>query len=292
MPSPLTPSVIAAPAVGVVIFEAGDYRCRGIVGSSNCACVVIGCDVVLHQRVDRKAPVLNDVAYICCSGPSKTVHITPALAMSEVPSWMVLFIALPRCLLAQRTLFTILSSCSALRLDTLMLKELNTRIFGTSSWGLETPSSVLSGTARKRKPDFAEQLEAVAEDETSESLLSRDQHEVFNIDEVSKPNRLISTEEEMYKEWPKLVTSILSLRTQLVAFGAIKANSDAGVEELLTGLDDKLAILKGLIGALPHLDLVVAELGVDVFLVLDGLAGTVYKSKSLLNQSLQEMLHI
>jgi len=173
-----------------------------------------------------------------------------------------------------------------------MLKELNTRIFGTSSWGLETPSSVLSGTARKRKPDFAEQLEAVAEDETSESLLSRDQHEVFNIDEVSKPNRLISTEEEMYKEWPKLVTSILSLRTQLVAFGAIKANSDAGVEELLTGLDDKLAILKGLIGALPHLDLVVAELGVDVFLVLDGLAGTVYKSKSLLNQSLQEMLHI
>jgi len=44
--SPLTPSVIAAPAVGVVIFKTGNNRCRGIFGLSNCACVVIGCDVV------------------------------------------------------------------------------------------------------------------------------------------------------------------------------------------------------------------------------------------------------
>jgi len=62
---------------------------------------------------------------------------------------------------------------------------------------------------------------------------------------------LISSEEEMYAELPKLVTSVPSLRTQLVVFSAIKANSDAGVAELLSGLDDKLAILKGLIGALP-----------------------------------------
>ena len=96
MPSPLTPSVIAAPAVGVVIFKADDNRCCGIVGLSNCACVVIGYDVVLHQRVDRKAPVANDVAYICRSGPSKTVHITPALVMSDLPSWMALFVAFPR----------------------------------------------------------------------------------------------------------------------------------------------------------------------------------------------------
>jgi len=96
LPSPLTPSVIAAPAVGVVIFKADDNRCCGIVGLSNCACVVIGYDVVLHQRVDRKAPVANDVAYICRSGPSKTVHITPALVMSDLPSWMALFVAFPR----------------------------------------------------------------------------------------------------------------------------------------------------------------------------------------------------
>jgi hypothetical protein len=86
LPSPLTPSVIAAPAVGVVIFKADDNRCRGIVVLSNCACVAIGCNVVLHQRVDRKAPLAKDVAYICRSGPSKTVHITPALAMSDLPS--------------------------------------------------------------------------------------------------------------------------------------------------------------------------------------------------------------
>jgi len=93
----------------------------------------------------------------------------------------------------------------------------------------------------------------------------------------------------MCAEWPKLVASVLSLRTQLVAFSAIKANSDAGVAYLLSGLDDKLAILKGLIGASPHSNLVVAELGVDVFSVLDGLAGAVYKSRSLVNQSLKEM---
>jgi hypothetical protein len=76
---------------------------------------------------------------------------------------------------------------------------------------------------------------------------------------------------------------------KLVAFSAIKSNSDAGVADLLSGLDDKLAILKGLIGALPHSDSVVAELGVDVFSILDGLAGTVHHSKSVLNQSLKEM---
>ena len=141
---------------------------------------MIGCDVVLHQRVDRKeASVANDVAYICRSGPSKTVHITPALAMSELPSWMASFVSLPHPLFGQQTLFTILLSCSALRLDTLTSEELITKIFGTSSWGSETPSSVLARTARKRKPDFAEQLEAVAEDETSEGHILNDYHDVF-----------------------------------------------------------------------------------------------------------------
>ena len=161
--------------------------------------------------------------------------------------------------------------------------------------GSETPASVLARTARKRKPDFAEQLEAVAEDGTTESNLSNVSHDVFEdeemefVPEAPELHRLISTEEEMCAEWPKLVASVLSLRTQLVAFSAIKANSDAGVAYLLSGLDDKLAILKGLIGASPHSNLVVAELGVDVFSVLDGLAGAVYKSRSLVNQSLKEM---
>jgi hypothetical protein len=216
--------------------------------------------------------------------------------MSDLPSWMASFVAFPRPLFAQRTLFTILLSCSALRLDTLTPEELNTKISSTSSWGSETPASVLARTARKRKPDFAEQLEAVAEAGTSEKNLSNVSHDVFEdeemefVPEAPELHRLISTEEEMYEKWPKLVTSVLSLRTQLVAFSAIKANSDAGVADLLSGLDDKkLAILKGLIGASPHSDSVVAELGVDVFSVLDGLAGAVYKSRSLVNQSLKEM---
>jgi hypothetical protein len=37
----------------------------------------------------------------------------------------------------------------------------------------------LARTARKRKPDFAEQLEAVAEDETSEGHILNDYHDVF-----------------------------------------------------------------------------------------------------------------
>jgi hypothetical protein len=207
---------------------------------------------------------------------------------------MASFVAFPRPLFAQRTLFTILSSCSSLRLDTLTSEELNTKIFCTLLSGSETPTSVLARTARKRNLDFAEQLEAVAEDGTSDSNLSNVSHNVFEDEEMEfvleapELHRLISTEEEMYAEWPKLVTSVLSsLRNQLVAFSAIKANSDAGVADLLSGLDNKLAILKGLIGALPHFDSVVA---VDVFSLLDGgVVGTVYKSRVLLSQLLKEM---
>jgi len=121
----------------------------------------------------------------------------------------------------------------------------HTKIFGTFSWGWETPLSVLARTEQKRKPDFAEQLEAVAEDGTSEGHLSNDCHDVLEIEfvpEAPELNWLISSEEEMYAEWPKLVTLVLSLRTQLVGFSAIKANLDARVVELLSGLDDKLAI--------------------------------------------------
>lgn len=166
------------------------------------------------------------------------------------------------------------------------------------SEGLETPLlSVLAQTERKRKLDFAEQLEAIAEDGTSESNFSNVSHNVFEdeemefVPEAPELHRLILTEEEMYAEWPKVVTLVLSLRTQLVAFSGIKASSDAGgvAAELLLGLDNKPAILKGLIGTLRHLDSVVAELGVDMFLVLDGLPGTVYKLRLLLSQLLTKM---
>jgi len=58
---------------------------------------------------------------------------------------------------------------------------------------------------------------------------------------------------------------------------------------LLSGLDNKLAILKGLIGASPHTDSVVTKIGGDVFLVLDGLNETMHHLKLLLSQSLKEM---
>ena len=72
--------------------------------------------------------------------------------------------------------------------------------------GSETPASVLARTARKRKPDFAEQLEAVAEDGTTESNLSNVSHDVFEdeemefVPEAPELHRLVSTEEEMYAE--------------------------------------------------------------------------------------------
>jgi len=39
LPSPPTPVAITAPAAGVVVFLASNNRCRGLVGSSTCACV-------------------------------------------------------------------------------------------------------------------------------------------------------------------------------------------------------------------------------------------------------------
>ena len=160
--------------------------------------------------------------------------------------------------------------------------------------GFGNPGVCFGANRAKAQAGFCGTIGSVAEDGTSESNLSNVSHDVFEdeemefVPEAPEFHRLISTEEEMYAEWPKLVTLVLSLRIQLVAF-AIKANSDAGEADLLSGLDYKLAILKGLIGASPHSDSVVAELGVDVFSVLDGLAGTVYKSRSLVNQSLKEM---
>jgi hypothetical protein len=160
--------------------------------------------------------------------------------------------------------------------------------------GFGNPGVCFGANRAKAQAGFCGTIGSVAEDGTSESNLSNVSHDVFEdeemefVPEAPELHRLISTEEEMYAEWPKLVTLVLSLRIQLVAF-AIKANSDAGEADLLSGLDYKLAILKGLIGASPHSDSVVAELGVDVFSVLDGLAGTVYKSRSLVNQSLKEM---
>ena len=62
LPSPPTPVAITAPAAGVVVFLASNNRCRGLVGSLTCACVIIGCDTQLHKR--NPAPVLDNVAYI------------------------------------------------------------------------------------------------------------------------------------------------------------------------------------------------------------------------------------
>jgi hypothetical protein len=81
---------ITAPAVGVVVFQAGDNCCCGVVGVSNCACVIVGCDTQLHKR--NPAPVLDDVAYMIREGVSSKLrpcgHLAPALPMSGRPLWL------------------------------------------------------------------------------------------------------------------------------------------------------------------------------------------------------------
>jgi hypothetical protein len=62
----------------------------------------------------------------------------------QFQAWIVflgvaLFVSLPCPLFAQQTLFTILSSCSPLRLDTLTSEELNTKIFWHVVLGLGNP---------------------------------------------------------------------------------------------------------------------------------------------------------
>jgi hypothetical protein len=85
--------------------------------------------------------------------------------MSGLLDWNDLFVEAPRPLAAQRTMFTILSTCSPSFFAEITEAELSSKIFQTSSslWGEVSLAKVLQGTARKRKPDFPERLNKVDE---------------------------------------------------------------------------------------------------------------------------------
>jgi hypothetical protein len=85
--------------------------------------------------------------------------------MSGLPVWMDLFVEAPRPLAAQRTMFTILSTCSPSFFGEITEAELSAKNFQTSSssWGEISPAKVLERTARKRKQDFLERLSKVDE---------------------------------------------------------------------------------------------------------------------------------
>ena len=61
-------SPMAADLVGVLVFRAGDDRCRGLIGSSNVVCGVVNCGVPLHCT--KRATVIEMTGYICRESPT------------------------------------------------------------------------------------------------------------------------------------------------------------------------------------------------------------------------------
>jgi hypothetical protein len=84
---------------------------------------------------------------------------------------------------------------------------------------------------------------------------------------------VVHAEEELKAEWPKLIQSITSLRSQLASISNTSTTSTVEFAEILSKVDNKLAILKGFMESPPLAGSLVLQHGVDVYLMLEGLAG-------------------
>ena len=78
--------------MGVIVFRAGDDRCRGLIGSSNVVCEVVNCGVPLHRI--KRAIVVEMTGYICRESPKFGDYLSPNLFLGEsLPESIVAFVA-------------------------------------------------------------------------------------------------------------------------------------------------------------------------------------------------------
>ena len=78
--------------MGVIVFRAGDDRCRGLIGSSNVVCEVVNCGVPLHRT--KRAIVVEMTGYICRESPKFGAYLSPNLFLGEsLPESIVAFVA-------------------------------------------------------------------------------------------------------------------------------------------------------------------------------------------------------
>jgi len=191
-----------------------------------------------------------------------------------------------------------LSTCSPSFFAEITEAELSSKKFQTSSssWGEVSPAKVLERTARKRKPDFPERLNKVDEAGVSfnDMVEQRSDNsdvadEIIFVADAPDITSVVHSEEEVRAEWPKLVQSITSLRSQLASLSGSSTTSTVEFAEILSTLDNKLAILKGFVGLPPLAGSLVLQHGVDVYLMSEGLAGVWEDSRTQLAQSLNAM---
>jgi len=175
--------------------------------------------------------------------------------------------------------------------------ELSAKNFQTSSssWGEISPAKELEHTARKRKQDFSERLSKVDEAGVSLSDMVDQQSDSDATDEIEfvadapDISSVVHSEEEVRAKWPKLVQSITSLRSQLGSLSNSSTTSNVEFAEILLTVDKKLAILKGFTGSPPLTGSLVLQHGVDIYSMLEGLAGIWKESRAQLAQLLNAM---
>jgi len=176
------------------------------------------------------------------------------------------------------TLFAILSSSSVSELDSVTDEDLVSKMYQAPSWG---SGKVLEGTARKaKKRSFESRLSDVGEEmvfKSAESDLSPETvEETFK---ASVPELRTSMPDDVnslsfvISEWPKVVESVFILRAQVRLARELQGDASVGFSELIVGLDDKLAFLKGYVGSPPMPGASMFDHGLDLFTAAEGVAG-------------------
>ena len=84
LPPLSSPMAASANSVGVLVFRAGDDRCRGLIGSSNVICGVFNCGVPLHCT--KRATVIELTGYIFREYPKSGAYLSPNLCFLSL-SW-------------------------------------------------------------------------------------------------------------------------------------------------------------------------------------------------------------
>ena len=197
----------------------------------------------------KRATVVRLTGYICRESPKSGNYLSPNLFLGELPESIVVFeTSQARPPAAFHTLFAILSSSSLSELDSFTDEDLVSKMYQAPSWGASTPVKVLEGTARKtKKRSFEMAFESAELDLSPETVEVTFQAVVPDL-RTSMPNDVDSLS-FVISEWPKVVESLFILYAQVWLARELQGDTLVSFSELIDGLDDKLAFLKGCVGS-------------------------------------------
>ena len=181
------------------------------------------------------------------------------------------------------TLFAILSSSSVSELDSLTDEDLVSKMYQAPSWGSSTPVKVLKGTARKaNQRSFESRLSDVGDEVAFDSAELDVSPETVELTfEAAVQDLRTSMPDDVdflpfvISEWPKVVESVSILRAQVRLARELQGDASVGFSELIVGLDDKLAFLKGCVGSLPMAGPSMFDHGLDLPTAAEGVSGSI-----------------